>query len=492
MRVGVGVDVRVEVGVAVRVCASMSAGSGDAVAVAVAGGSVPVAVGAVVGVAVGVLVDVRVGVRVAVLVGVEVLVLVGIGVGEEVGDDVLVAVGIDVAVSVGTLVAVDVGGTRRVSRRARRSHRRLGGLRCRRRRVVVGPLWWARQARCRRRGHGVLVAVGSGVFVSVGSRCRRRGDGRFSGREAGAAVSSGSRRHGVRRGGGGTAVSVTVAVGIAVRFVAVGTACLWQSRLGIAVFVGVAVGAAPSTAVFMSDTISGALSPRLYTRTSSITPLKYSPQMRVPADAQLVTRRVQRPARRRARYLHAVDVHAHLRAVERRCHVRPRVVRELRRPRASQSPVVLTTPMFGRFVSVFAYIVYTSRSLHDPCGTGVLADSFITSVRQPLIALGFTHASSVRPVVASSDALSGTRTRLLVPLNESPLPYFPATRVAPTSVPVLLKPDASAVVAPDVSLKPYAATRPGVAARASCERHSAERERDGDDGEGYAENCDAA
>ncbi len=122
--------------------------------------------------------------------------------------------------------------------------------------------------------------------------------------------------------------------------------------------------------------------------------------------------------------------------------------------------------MFGRFVSVFAYIVYASRSLHDPRGIGVLADSFITSVCQPLTVLGFTHASSVRPVVASSDALSGTRTRLLVPLNESPLPYFPATRVAPTRVPVLLNPEASAVVAPDASLKPYAATRPGVAARA--------------------------
>src|SRR5262245_41130799 len=56
--------------------------------------------------------------------------------------------------------------------------------------------------------------------------------------------------------------------------------------------------------------------------------------------------------------------------------------------------------------------------------------------------------------------LSGMRTTPLLPSNERALPYFPAVvqLTPPRSVPVLLLPDASAVVVPEPSLKPRAMT----------------------------------
>ena len=79
------------------------------------------------------------------------------------------------------------------------------------------------------------------------------------------------------------------------------------------------------------------------------------------------------------------------------------------------------------------------------------------TVFQLLSAVGFTHASSVIPVVRCSEALSATLTRLFVPLNESALPYLP--RPAPAqlvfvSVPLLPVPDWSAVEVPLPSSKP--------------------------------------
>src|SRR5690349_9683101 len=79
---------------------------------------------------------------------------------------------------------------------------------------------------------------------------------------------------------------------------------------------------------------------------------------------------------------------------------------------------------------------------------------------------GLTQASSVMAVVRCSDAASGMSTRALLPLKDRALPNLPAVlQVAPpTSVPVLPLPDRSATVVPVPSLKPYAATRPGVVA----------------------------
>ena len=72
-----------------------------------------------------------------------------------------------------------------------------------------------------------------------------------------------------------------------------------------------------------------------------------------------------------------------------------------------------------------------------------LLPSFITTVFEPLIAtVGLTQASSVMPVVKSSDALSGIVTKfVLVPLNCRKLPNLArsavvlTTRVVPVRVP---------------------------------------------------------
>jgi hypothetical protein len=97
--------------------------------------------------------------------------------------------------------------------------------------------------------------------------------------------------------------------------------------------------------------------------------------------------------------------------------------------------------------------------------------SFIRTARYPLDEEGLTHASMVMPVVRSRLAASAIVTQLVVPLNESALPKRPELfQVAPLIVPVLPLPDASAVVGPLPSLKPYAATRPvwAAAARANA------------------------
>src|SRR5947209_15831895 len=80
------------------------------------------------------------------------------------------------------------------------------------------------------------------------------------------------------------------------------------------------------------------------------------------------------------------------------------------------------------------------------------------TVCQPAGFAGFTHASSVIPFVRSSDALSGTVTQLLTPSNARALPKRPAVHLVLVSVPVFPSPDASAVVVPEPSSKPYAAT----------------------------------
>ena len=73
----------------------------------------------------------------------------------------------------------------------------------------------------------------------------------------------------------------------------------------------------------------------------------------------------------------------------------------------------------------------------------------------------------------SKVALSGTVTKFVVPLNESPLPDWPVVHVAPVIVPLLEFPEPSATVVPVPSLNPYAAPSPvgaaGVVALATFE-----------------------
>jgi hypothetical protein len=77
--------------------------------------------------------------------------------------------------------------------------------------------------------------------------------------------------------------------------------------------------------------------------------------------------------------------------------------------------------------------------------------------------VGKSHASSVIPVVRSSEFESLTVTRALVPLKDKAFPYFPeVVQVAVPIVPVFPLPDASVTIVPKPSLKPYAATRPGI------------------------------
>src|SRR5947209_1137505 len=91
--------------------------------------------------------------------------------------------------------------------------------------------------------------------------------------------------------------------------------------------------------------------------------------------------------------------------------------------------------------------------------------SLITAAAQSVLAAaGRTQASTVIPVVRWRSVLSATVTQALVPLNARASPYFPAVdHVAFESVPVRPFPVASAVVTPEPSSNPYAATRPGTA-----------------------------
>src|SRR6476620_4093856 len=89
----------------------------------------------------------------------------------------------------------------------------------------------------------------------------------------------------------------------------------------------------------------------------------------------------------------------------------------------------------------------------------------ITSRQALETVVGSTQASRVIPELSCRDLLFGIVTRLLVPLKESALPYFPAVvQVALAIVPVLPLPDVSVTVVPEPSSKPYAATSPDGAA----------------------------
>ena len=81
-------------------------------------------------------------------------------------------------------------------------------------------------------------------------------------------------------------------------------------------------------------------------------------------------------------------------------------------------------------------------------------------MRHPLRDDGLSQAESVMPVVRSSALASATVTKSLVPSKLSAPPKRPpAFHVAPLTVPARPLPEASLATVPDVSLKPYAATR---------------------------------
>src|SRR5690348_1934552 len=85
-------------------------------------------------------------------------------------------------------------------------------------------------------------------------------------------------------------------------------------------------------------------------------------------------------------------------------------------------------------------------------------------------AVDLIHALMVMLPVNCSDAVLPRFTKAVVPLNVSALPNLPAVvHVAPLSVPVLLFPEASAVVVPVPSLKAYPPTRPATGSALNAE-----------------------
>ena len=74
---------------------------------------------------------------------------------------------------------------------------------------------------------------------------------------------------------------------------------------------------------------------------------------------------------------------------------------------------------------------------------------------EPAAVDGLTHASSVIPVVRSSEGESLTLTRSSIPSNDSARPKRPAVvRVAPAIVPALPAGELSATLVPLASSKP--------------------------------------
>jgi hypothetical protein len=85
-------------------------------------------------------------------------------------------------------------------------------------------------------------------------------------------------------------------------------------------------------------------------------------------------------------------------------------------------------------------------------------------VRQPLLTVGETHASSVSRFTRFNEAALLTVIQLLVPLNARARPNFPAVQVVLEAAPVLFWPEASATVVPLFSFSPSANTNPFEAA----------------------------
>jgi hypothetical protein len=77
-----------------------------------------------------------------------------------------------------------------------------------------------------------------------------------------------------------------------------------------------------------------------------------------------------------------------------------------------------------------------------------------TSRQTPLTTEGFTHASSVIPLVSRSEGASGIVTFALEPLKLSAFPNLPCVdQVALPIAPAFPLPEASATLVPEPSLK---------------------------------------
>src|SRR5476649_1230461 len=115
-------------------------------------------------------------------------------------------------------------------------------------------------------------------------------------------------------------------------------------------------------------------------------------------------------------------------------------------PRESCLPPAANATPAGTEVLLFAYRPYTKSP-----GCSLIA---IVCHAAPIAAAGFTQASTVKPVVRSSDVESGTETQLELPLNVSAPPNRPDVDQAVFSVdPVLFCPDASPTVVPPPASK---------------------------------------
>src|SRR5438445_7334888 len=161
-------------------------------------------------------------------------------------------------------------------------------------------------------------------------------------------------------------------------------------------------------------------------RTSSICPLKYSPQTELPpmrsapavaATLPLTVRLLTCTPFTNIRSVVPSKVHA-------RC---VQVLSGTADVPFKPTSVVVWTYAAGREALLAEYVAYARPP----------AVSFSTTERQPVPAVGFTHASTVMPVVRRSEGASATVTHAVVPLNESAPPNLPvAVLVALEIVPV--------------------------------------------------------
>jgi hypothetical protein len=213
---------------------------------------------------------------------------------------------------------------------------------------------------------------------------------------------------------------------------------------------GVVSGAAGTNGVFIADCTSAGDNTRLYTRTSSINPWKYSPYGLFPpihnglddgsivpaaaVDATCVPFTYNRNVD--PSYVNARCVHAFTGLADgpfTHWNAPPNVA-----PPDGRNGPVLFDP-FNMYESV----------------------SRCTIVRHPLwLTDGSIHAANVIADVKLNDADAGTLTRSLDPLKLNAPPNFPGTHVPPEIDPLFPFPDTSANVDPVPASNVYPATNP--------------------------------
>ena len=169
-----------------------------------------------------------------------------------------------------------------------------------------------------------------------------------------------------------------------------------------------------------------------------------------PLGPDLVAADLQRPGRVRHRAGHgtrgdlrAVDEEAKLTAVVGRREVRPR--RRGQRVRAADD--VLREPRPDRDDAARVLAVGVGE---EPVDEIVRAAPSSRRSASDVVAVGRTHASSVIPVVRSSDAVSAIVTRSLTPSNVRAPPFLPAVvQLGPEIEPAFPLPEESARVEPE-------------------------------------------